>query len=261
MSTHALIAGTSISLIGVWGTWKAFTSKPRQIDEDDQYTVYIVDDDKEGSSVLSQLVTSSNGALSKPRAFCEVLDRIPDDKVLRVVINTDGGALSNCEKILKRLAKRKNGYVAYIRETAYSAGALIALGAKEIVMNSDSYIGKIDPQSGETKRRQLSIWAKMPEEYVDASNKYAVTEAQFVINYTERLLEYVQKSTGLDEADQAKLMNKIREHLLWSELPHEALFNVEFCRKEIGLQVREPTPAEAPLFETKGVTIRNFQRV
>src|SRR3972149_11630974 len=147
----------------------------------DKDTIFLVDNDVDHSqSLFKQLVTSSKDAFSRPSLICKYINDIPDDKIIKIVINTRGGELVNCEKILKKLLKHKAGYKAYVRNECYSAGAIIALGANEIVMNNDSYIGKIDPQQDS---EQLIIWSTLEEKYIDSKNIYNVKNSRFTMNY------------------------------------------------------------------------------
>ncbi len=77
---------------------------------------------------------------------------MPEEKVIKLIISTHGGSLSNCEKMLNQLLKHKAGYVAYIKNECYSAGALLALGAKELVMDENSYLERL--RSTDQKRRE-----------------------------------------------------------------------------------------------------------
>ena len=82
---------------------------------------------------MGKVVFSKDGAFDKPFPVVNLLDQIPLDKIVNIVLTTRGGAATSCEKILKNLKKRPLGYNAYIRQECYSAGAIIALGAREIL--------------------------------------------------------------------------------------------------------------------------------
>src|SRR3972149_7425629 len=92
-------------------------------------TIYLVDADIDGNeSIFKKIITSSKDAFSRPSIVCKLIDSVPDNEEINIVINTRGGALVNCEKILKKLLHHTAGYKVYIRNECYSAGAIIALG-------------------------------------------------------------------------------------------------------------------------------------
>jgi hypothetical protein len=217
-------------------------------------TIYLVDADIDGNeSLFKKLVTSSKDAFSRPSIVCKLIDQVPDDHEINVVINTRGGALANCEKILKKLLQHKSGYKVFIRNECYSAGAIIALGAKEIVMADDSYIGKIDPQNGGSTTPQLIIHATTDEKYIKSTNIYQITEARYVMNYMDQIVNLIFDKDS-------KIRENIMSHLVYSELPHEALFDYDQCKDTIGLNVRRPTDDEKHYF-SRDVTIIDYQKV
>jgi hypothetical protein len=204
--------------------------------------IYLVDDDPDHSqSVFKQIVTSKKDAFSRPTLVCNLIDDIPEDKTIKIVINTCGGQLHHCEKILKKLLKRKNGYVVYIRGECYSAGAIIALG---------------DPQNGAGSKPQLTILANLDKEYIDSRSIYDVTSARYVMNYTLHLLNLIYN--GDSDGDSNVIPQSVRDNLLYSKLPHCALFDYEACQS-MGLQVRRPRDDEVDFFDTK-VTVSDYQQ-
>ncbi len=205
-------------------------------------TIYLVDSDIDGSeSVFKQLVTSRKDAFSRPSIICKLIESVPEDEEINIVINTKGGALVNCEKILKKLLKHKGGYKVYIRNECYSAGAIIALGAKEIIMNNDSYIGKIDPQNGGSKEAQLIIHATLEDKYIGPENIYKVKESKYVLTYMDNILNLIYDSDP-------NIKKQVMKHMVYSELPHEALFDYDSCKDIIGLSTRRPSDDENDYF-------------
>ena len=152
-------------------------------------------------------------------------------------------ALPICEKILKKLMKHPAGYTAYIRNECFSAGTIIALGAREIVMTEDSYLGKIDPQivQGTLDGSYPAIvYSSLEEKYITSTNIKDYKISQQVLNYTESLLEPIFK-------DNVTLKNIIRDEMIYSNFPHNKTFDFEACKK-MGLNNRSPNPDELPLF-------------
>ena|SRR3990167_2291327 len=206
----------------------------------DKNVFYMIDGDIDGSSsFLVNLVKSQDGAFSKPSLLCTLFDKVPKDKVISIVMNTKGGALCHLDKIMRKLKSHTAGYIVYVKNDCYSAGALLCLGAKEIVMNQDSCIGKIDPQEVGNGRTVI-IYKNISKEHIDSRTIYYHKNALYLCNYTEKLLSL----TGLDE----KQLESVKENLLYSEFPHETLFDYEECKK-MGLPVRKPRKDEETFFK------------
>ena len=129
---------------------------------------------------------------------------------------------------------------------------MLTLGAKEIIMNDDSYLGKIDPQNTSMlESKQMIIYHKLEEKYIDSRNIYMVLDAKYIINYTERLLDMI----GL--APETRQL--VESNLLYSELPHEALFNASECGQNIKLPVRSPIQEEECYFSD--VRVKKYRKV
>jgi hypothetical protein len=134
-----------------------------------------------------------------------------------------------------------------------SAGTMIALGAKEIVMlNHESFLGKVDPGWGETrmvhvlkavdqiKAEKNANGKRSREVMMDLSDRMQVCKAM----ESKNELNIVMALLGLTP----KLEEIIKEHFIYSELPHEHRFDFEMCRN-LGLQVRNPNEDELKYFE------------
>lgn len=220
-------------------------------------TIYMVDADIDrSSSVISQVFTANNSAFGKPTLLCNIIDDIPDNMHINIVLTTNGGAITHCEKILRKLLQHPAGYTAYIRNECYSAGAIIALGADEIVMNNDSYLGKIDPQRGGIDKTHCVISAQTLDSNVDSRNIYSVTEARYILNHAKDLLMLIYSSKQDNNA--SELMENVLMEMVYSKLPHYKLFNREECIA-IGLNVREPSEDEYIYFD-KNIKVKDYVR-
>lgn len=80
-------------------------------------------------------------------------------------IDTPGGALSATEEICKALLKTELPVYAYINTNAASAGALIALAAKEVYMAPVSAIGAAAPVLGSGQEMEKTMNAKAVSYY------------------------------------------------------------------------------------------------
>lgn len=101
-----------------------------------------------------------SGFLSKPKAkiaiddsdknaFMQAVHGLDTSKGLDIILHTPGGDLAATESIVHYLRDIFGKNIrAFIPQIAMSAGTMIALSCKEIVMGKQSNIGPIDPQFG-----------------------------------------------------------------------------------------------------------------
>ena len=189
---------------------------------------------------VSDLISPTANAFDQPFKLCEYIDQVPQDIHIKLVLCTQGGALSSLEKILKRLRKHSAGYTAYIKYECFSAGAMLALGAKEIVMSETSYLGKIDPQvSSLTDSYPAIIYYKLDPKYITGENIDKVRVSEQVINYMNEILDMI-----FNEKEHVK--ENVKEQMVFSNFPHNKTFDYEACQ-QMGLQVRRPKPDEMAL--------------
>lgn len=222
--------------------------------------IYMIDKDIDQSeSIIKKIFSDNNDAFSKPSKICEIIDKIPQDQEIKVILTTNGGSVVGCEKILKKLLKHESGYKAYIRNESFSAGTIIALGAKEIIMNNDSYIGKIDPQKQPSKKPHEIIFATLPDKYIDSSNIYEVTEAKYVLNHMNELLNLIYNNEE-DNFKCKKQKENIVNNLIFSQLPHYKSYDFTDCKSMLKLNVRPPTNEENHYFN-KSIEIKNYTKI
>lgn len=82
-------------------------------------------------------------------AFMQVINGLDKNLGLDLILHTPGGNLAAAESIINYLhAIFGNNIRAFIPQIAMSAGTMIALSCKEIIMGKESNIGPIDPQFG-----------------------------------------------------------------------------------------------------------------
>lgn len=214
---------------------RVFTKKASKVPK---HTFFLIDKDLDRTtSVLSQLAFSGGGAFSKSIEFCKLIDSVPEDEVINLVLQTNGGDSIHCERMLRKLKARELGYIAYIKYPCYSAGSVLALGANEIVFYKDSSLGKIDPQHG---NEQMMIYYNMPEKYISSKNYYHYQQAKNQYNYEMELLDLLFVNPELRQT--------VIDTMLLSDLPHFKAFSFEECRR-IGLPVRMATQDEIIFFE------------
>lgn len=166
------------------------------------------------------------------------LCRYPNNEIIKILLNTHGGTVLYEEKILKKLLQHDVGYIAYIKEECYSAGTIIALGAKEIVMNNDSYMGKIDPIIVSDKSELISLrhYNNLCVEHITDSNIMYVKKWSEALNETMYELKLIFKNNP-------NIIKNISDPFIFSDYPHFHTYNMCECQ-DMGLPVRQPTLVE-----------------
>jgi ClpP class serine protease len=82
-------------------------------------------------------------------ALMQAVHGLDKTKGLDIILHTPGGQIAATESIVHYLKSLfGNDIRAFIPQLAMSAGTMIALSCKEIVMGKESNIGPIDPQFG-----------------------------------------------------------------------------------------------------------------
>lgn len=80
-------------------------------------------------------------------AFMENIHGLDEEKGLDLILHTPGGDLSATEQIIKYLKSSFGGNIrAIIPQMAMSAGSMIAVSCKSVIMGKQSSLGPFDPQ-------------------------------------------------------------------------------------------------------------------
>ena len=80
-------------------------------------------------------------------AFMETVHKLDRSKGLDLILHTPGGDISATEQIIKYLRSMFNGDIrAIIPQMAMSAGSMVAVSCKSIMMGKQSCLGPFDPQ-------------------------------------------------------------------------------------------------------------------
>jgi len=203
----------------------------------------MVDGDIDSKFTVKDLFSPKYSAFEKPFKTCSDIKKVPHDIPIKLILATNGGAAHSCEKIIKVLKKHPAGYIAYICGESYSAGAILSLGANDIVMNNSSYLGKMDMQV-QTGSVGYSVidYHDLDEKYIDTRNIIKVKQCKQLMNYSNELFELILK-----DHPSYNLIDTIKKHFVFSEYPHCKLFDYNQC-KEFGLHVRNPNDDEKEYF-------------
>jgi hypothetical protein len=240
LSIGALFIASKLALKYYWPAAKVTPFDPKN------GIIYLCDQNVDHLTSLKDFITPQADAFDKPFELCNNISQIDENTHIKIVIFTKGGALTSCEKILKCLKAHKAGYTAYIKHESFSAGALIALGAKEIVMKANSYLGKIDPQIAMGSGGSIFpavLYNDLDDKYITDHTIMNVKLSQSYINYTKILLEIACPKTD----ENKEIISNIQKQMIFSDFPHSKTFNITEC-KEMGLNIREPIDSELFLF-------------
>ena len=233
-----------LGLIGVTAVGGYWYLRKTEKEPEFENVLRLVDKVDETNSVISQLLEADTSFLNNIQKIRKTLKDIPDTQVLNIILSTPGGQLFNVSRLLRILNSRKHGYRVFIRKFAMSAGTVIALGAKEIVMmKDDSFLGKIDPSSG--KNSMVHI-LKSADEMKRTKAKLTFDDHMMICNAKdgENEMNDLLKDISLSP----ELREGIRQQLIFSAFPHEHKFDFDFC-KELGLPVRLATEEEEKYFQ------------
>jgi len=102
-------------------------------------------------SCFLQRPSANNSSINDndKNAFMQTVYGLDKTKGLDLILHTPGGSIAATESIVTYLKSIfRNDIRAFIPQIAMSAGTMIALACKEIVMGKQSNIGPIDPQFG-----------------------------------------------------------------------------------------------------------------
>lgn len=234
---------------------KYFQKENRDECENDDNTIYLIDSEIDHKFSVMDLIFPKINAFDQPQKICDQISKMDGSKMINLVLTTNGGGLTSCEKILKKLLAHKAGYCVYVRNECYSAGALLALGAKEIVMTDESYLGKVDPQlqlDSFGSPVPILIYSNITPEYY-TNNKCGIKlvskyyrEAKLAKQFS-KYLEQIFELIFRNNEKMRTIKSKIMDIFVYSDLPHCKLFDKKEC-EEIGLNVRSPDSSEEKYF-------------
>lgn len=159
----------------------------------------------------------------------EVLDDCQSHDV-DLLLQTPGGIIDACEKVISVLTLRLNTYRVLIPSWAKSAGTIIALASNEIVMGVNSELGPIDPQ-----------FNGIPAEFIrdDPAQQYPIRQiAESAIIRTRKLASQVL-SRGMLKGEKQDQINSLVGQLssAQSYSSHGAVINAEEV-KSLGLKAK-----------------------
>lgn len=181
-------------------------------------------------------------------AFMAVVNGLDVTKGLDLILHTPCGDIAATESIVTYLKSIFNGDVrAFIPQISMSAGTMIAMSCKEIVMGEQSSLGPIDPQMGgiacqavidefkravdevATKPASLGLWQTIISKY----HPTFLTACENAITWSARLAEQWLKEVN-PRIDFDKIKNVFLNHN--NSYSHSRHMSKQDC-KDAGLNI------------------------
>ncbi len=184
-------------------------------------------------------------------AFMVNIHRLDRTKGLDLILHTPGGDLAATESIVDYLHSMFGKNIrTIIPQISMSAGTMIALSSKEIMMGKQSNLGPIDPQMGGVACKGVLDEFEQAKSDIKANpasaplwqvivSKYHPTflgSCQNAIDWSEKLaLEWMKRNMCEgDESKAKKILKEIGDHK--SNKSHSRHISIDKC-KEIGLNI------------------------
>lgn len=208
----------------------------------------------EKEHLIRQGLTGAEVNDSDKNGFMSTIHELDRTKGLDLILHTPGGDVAATESLVDYLrAMFGTDIRAIIPQVAMSAGTMIALACKDVVMGKHSSLGPIDPQIGgmpahgvieefETAKQEIAtdpasmaVWqpiiAKYPPAFVGECAK-AITWANAMVK--SWLVSGMFDGAGDAEALADKVLNELADHAL--TLSHSRHISMEKA-VELGIKV------------------------
>lgn len=142
-------------------------------------------------------------------AFMEAVYKLDKSKGVDLILHTPGGDIAATEKIIDYLHSIFNGDIrAIVPQMAMSAGSMIAVSCKEIMMGRQSCLGPFDPQIGGVACQSvLKEFEKAKEDI--RQNPHALGLWQVIFSkYTPTFLVTCEQATELSDDLADEILSK-----------------------------------------------------
>ncbi|HBK90607.1 MAG TPA: hypothetical protein DDZ68_02925 [Parvularcula sp.] len=169
----------------------------------------------------------------------EAIRTTPPSTPIDLVLHTPGGLVLPALQIARALKAHPAKTTVYVPHFAMSGGTLIAMAAKEIVLNRHAVLGPIDPQIGGIPA--ASLLRLRAEKSPDSTDDYTIVLAdvgKMAIDQLKRAARELLKGTVSDNA-----ANNVAEQLASGRWTHDYPIEAGEAR-EIGLNVSTNMPAD-----------------
>jgi len=169
----------------------------------------------------------------------EAIRTTPPSTPIDMVLHTPGGLVLPALQIARALKAHPSKTTVYVPHFAMSGGTLIAMAAREIVLNKHAVLGPIDPQIGGFPA--ASLLRLRAEKSPDHTDDYTIVLAdvgKMAIDQLKRAARELLRGTVSDNA-----ANNVAEQLASGRWTHDYPIEAAEAR-EIGLNVSTNMPAD-----------------
>lgn len=133
--------------------------------------------------------------------FMATIHELDRSKGLDLILHTPGGSTAATESLVDYLRSMfGNDIRAIVPQLAMSAGTMISLSCKEVVMGKHSSLGPIDPQYGGVPAHAVVEEFNRAAQEIQANNAMAFVWQPIISKYTPTLIGECQKVIAWSEA-------------------------------------------------------------
>ncbi len=145
-------------------------------------------------------------------AFMEAVHQLPKDKGLDLILHTPGGDITATEKIIDYLHSIFDGNIrAIVPQMAMSAGSMISVSCKSIIMGKQSCLGPFDPQfNGVPCQSVLKEFDKAKEDVRNNRNSLGLWQT-IISKYNPTFLWSCQQAVELADELADNILKKIKD--------------------------------------------------
>lgn len=208
----------------------------------------------EKQHLINQGLTGFDVNDSDKNGFMATIHKMDRSKGLDLILHTPGGSVAATESLVDYLRSMfKTDIRAIVPQLAMSAGTMIALSAKSIVMGEHSSLGPIDPQFNGTPAHGIVEEFKRAQREIKADPTTMATWQPIIAKYPPTLVGECEKSidwaneivgdwltSGMfaqetdPRASAEKVVNELADHAL--TLSHDRHISAVKA-KELGIKV------------------------
>lgn len=163
-----------------------------------------------------------------------------EDTPIDIVLHTPGGLVLAAEQIAHALLKHKAPVTVFIPHYAMSGGTLIALAAKQIVMDPNAVLGPVDPQLGQYPASSILsvLQIKKPED-IDDQTLILADVAKKAVAQVGQLVREILTGNGMEQEKATALAQQLTS----GQWTHDYPISFEEAQK-LGLPVSSDLPGE-----------------
>lgn len=172
--------------------------------------------------------------------------RTPGDRPIDLIVHTPGGVALAAEMIAMAVKKHPSPVTAIVPFYAMSGGSMIALAAREVLMEKESILGPLDPQiDGMPSRSLITLPARKPIETISDRMVVLSEIAQRSVDQVKEFVKWL-----LEDKLPPKDRDAVAVFLTGGYVSHDTPIVPKVIR-ELGLKVEEGIPEEVyELFRT-----------